>query len=362
MILRFKNYFSHLERRTHAELASSAEKLVRGEKRNVALLIVHLSEMSRRRTALELGYKSLFDYCVKRLKLSEGSVARRIQVANVARRFPQMLVALAENTISLTVAGVLAPHLRANNADKLIADCAGLSSRAAEECLVALQPRAVFRPSIRRQPRATKKTPKAAPAPPSGAPLHVPPTPRPPTPPVVQPARPETFNFRFSADKKFKEKLERLAEVMGVENPAQHMAELLGAAVDLALEKKDPKKKLERRRKRESQRQTPESRPRAREVSPKVTNPPSRYVASAVRERVFARAGYQCEYRSRDGTRCSSRTGLELEHTRPFGVVPSHDEKLLKALCRAHNRLAADRFYGTDFMEAKVAEARSRSG
>ena len=358
MILRFKNYFSHLERRTHAELDSSAEKLVRGEKRNVALLIAHLSEMSRRKTALELGYKSLFDYCVNRLKLSEGSVARRIQVANVARRFPQMLVALAENTITLTAAGLLAPHLRTNNADKLISDGAGLSSRAVEECLVALQPRAVFRSSIRKQPRATKNTPKAAPAPPSG----VPPTPRPPTPPVVQPARPETFNFRFSADKEFKEKLERLAEVMGVENPAQHMAELLGAAVDLALEKKDPKKKLERRRKRESQRQTPESRPRARRVSPKVTEAPSRYVTSAVRERVFARAGYQCEYRSWDGTRCSSRTGLELEHTRPFGVVPSHDEKLLKALCRAHNRLAADRFYGTEFMEAKVAEARSRSG
>ena len=100
--------------------------------------------MSRRKTALELGYKSLFDYCVNRLKLSEGSVARRIQVANMARRFPQMLVALAENTITLTAAGLLAPHLRTNNADKLIADGAGLSSRAVEECLVALQPRASF--------------------------------------------------------------------------------------------------------------------------------------------------------------------------------------------------------------------------
>ena len=62
------------------------------------------------------------------------------------------------------------------------------------------------------------------------------------------------------------------------------------------------------------------------------------------------------------GTRCSSRTGLELEHTRPFGVSPTHDEKLLKAFCRAHNRLAADRFYGDDFMKAKVAAGRSRSG
>ncbi len=363
MTLRVKNYFSQLERRTHAELDRSAEKLVREEKRSVALLIAHLSEMSRRKTALELGYKSLFEYCVKKLRLSEGSVARRLRVANLARRVPRILVALAENTISLKVAGLLAPHVRASNADKLISECAGLTSRAVEQCLVAIEPRPLFRPSIRKQPaRPTKPDPTAATAPERSAESHGAPNARPPTPPIMQPARPDTFNFRFSAGKKFKEKLERFAEVMGVEDPVQHQAVLLEAAVDLALLKKDPKKKLERRQKRESGRKTTESRARGGAVSAKVAKAPSRYVASAVRERVFARADYQCEYRSRDGTRCSSRTGLELEHTRPFGVSPTHDEKLLKAFCRAHNRLAADRFYGDDFMKAKVAAGPSRSG
>ena len=59
------------------------------------------------------------------------------------------------------------------------------------------------------------------------------------------------YNFRFSADKDFKDKLERLAEVVGIQNAQKNMAEIIEKALDIALEKKDPKKKLERRRKKQ---------------------------------------------------------------------------------------------------------------
>ena len=71
--------------------------------------------IAERNAAIERGYKNLFDYCMRRLGLSEGSVALRIQVANVSRRFPQILVALAESRLSLSVAGRLAPHLQEEN-------------------------------------------------------------------------------------------------------------------------------------------------------------------------------------------------------------------------------------------------------
>jgi hypothetical protein len=44
-----------------------------------------------------------------------------------------------------------------------------------------------------------------------------------------------------------KEKFERLAEVLGVENPLQHMAEIMEQALDIALDKKDLKRKRARR-------------------------------------------------------------------------------------------------------------------
>ena len=55
---------------------------------------------------------------------------------------------------------------------------------------------------------------------------------------------------KLSATRDFKDKFERLAEVLGVENAQKHMADVLETALDIALEKKDPKKKLERRIKR----------------------------------------------------------------------------------------------------------------
>ena len=157
MVKRIKAYFETLESLSTEALDHSAVKLVRAEKRNVALLIAHIAEMSRRKAELECGYKNLFDYCVRRLHLSEGSVALRIQVANVSRRFPQLLVTLAENRFSLTVAGHLAPHLREDNVDKLLSDCAGMTKRAVDEYLVELRPKPVFNPSIRKRPSPTEK-------------------------------------------------------------------------------------------------------------------------------------------------------------------------------------------------------------
>ena len=83
MIERFQTYFETLEGLSTEELDRSAEKLVRAEKKNVALVIAHIAEISRRKSELERGYKNLWEYCVRRLQLSEGSVATRIQVANV---------------------------------------------------------------------------------------------------------------------------------------------------------------------------------------------------------------------------------------------------------------------------------------
>ena len=105
--------FERLEKLSTEELDQEAQTCVLSEQKCVASLIADLSEISKRKAHLELGYKDLFDYGVRRLKLSEGSVYLRLQVAGVARRFPAVLSLLAENRISLTVAGMLAPYLRA---------------------------------------------------------------------------------------------------------------------------------------------------------------------------------------------------------------------------------------------------------
>ena len=350
MLEKVKSYFERLEGLSTEELDHSTEELVRAEKRNVALVIAHIAEMSRRRGYLERGYKNLWDYCTRRLRLSEGSVALRIQVANVSRRFPQILLALAENRMSLTVAGLLSPVLTDSNVEKLLEDCAGMTKREAEEHLVALRPKLVFTPSIRKTPSqpaltAAPMSPTSLPQPTRSEAMRPRPVPRV-SPRLLEPAKPETFNFRFSAGRNFKEKFERLAEVLGVESPLQNMAEIMEQAMDIALDKKDVKRKLARRLERRSERDKSRQRSRPDKLSAK-----SRYIPSHTRERVHERAGYQCQYQGPDGARCPSRTGLEIEHEKPFAIYRSHDERHLRLFCPLcryrHKRHYADRSVST---------------
>jgi hypothetical protein len=366
----FKTYFETLEALSTKALDLSAVHLVRAEKRNVAMLIAHIAEMSRRKADLECGYKNIFEYCVRRLNLSEGSVALRLQVANVCRSFPQLLVSLAENGLSLTVAGKLAPHLREDNVEKLLADCAGKTKREVDEYLVALRPKPVFNPSIRKRPSPENEKARPEPQQSSTPCVEQTPSQRPPSysPNLLEPARRDLFNFRFSADRNFKKKFERLAEVLGVENPQKNMAEVFDKAIDISLEKKDPEKKLERRleKKRRQSESAEKSRP-DEILTPAAALPTgegkakSRYIPSEIRERVYRRAGYQCEFRGIGGTRCSSRTGLEIDHQRPFALYHSHDERYLRVACGRHNRFEAERVYGADYIRVKIDEKKRRN-
>ena len=88
----------------------------------------------------------------------------------------------------------------------------------------------------------------------------------------------------------------------------------------------------------------------------------TRHIPSEVRERVLEKAGYRCQYRGPDGVRCGSRTGLQVEHTKPFAVWRTHDERYLKAFCPAHNRFAAEKFFGREFIRQKIEAGRREEG
>ena len=317
-------------------------------------MIAHLAEMSERKTALRLGYRSLYDYCARRLNLSEGAVPARVQVANVCRRFPQLLAALAESRVSLTVAGLLAPHVSEDNIEdnieELIDHCAGKTRKETELYLVALKPKPVFEPSVRKVPLPPKSPAVLAP---EVASLPAPPASPKPSPTILQPAahvsRPEStetttlFNFRFSADKAFRDKFERLAEVLGVDNPEKNMAALFEKALEVTLDQRDPVRRHTRRLKRG---QADAKRPRLNEVL-------TRHVPAEKYDRVHVAGGGQCEYRGPDGTRCTARI-VQVDHITPFGRVPNHDA--LRLLCRRHNLLEAERVYGKKFMQRKILE------
>ncbi|MCB9883339.1 MAG: hypothetical protein H6834_16245 [Planctomycetes bacterium] len=147
----------------------------------------------------------------------------------------------------MTVAGKLSPHLNPENASDLIAACEGMTRRQVEEYLVQFKHWLEVTPGIRAVSLAstllapTKDEANHEPTPEglSVSSLPVPNFHRPVR--RIEPVKPDVFNFRFAASGAFKDKLERLAEVVGVVDVVGNLAKLLEMAIEHALEAKDPR-------------------------------------------------------------------------------------------------------------------------
>src|SRR5471030_1028867 len=99
---------------------------------------------------LELGFPSLFAYCVEVLGMSEGAAGRRVAAARVCRRFPEAFEHVARGDLHLSALCALSPHLDPENASELFEACRRKTRRQIEELLAARFPRPDVRDQIRR--------------------------------------------------------------------------------------------------------------------------------------------------------------------------------------------------------------------
>lgn len=111
------------------------------ERSSTAMFIAHIAEFDRRRLYVAEGYPSMFEYCVRELKLSEGGTYRRIRAARAAKQHPQILEMLSEGRLSLTVVVLLSPSLTPENCDELLRLTAFRSASEVERLLAERFPR-----------------------------------------------------------------------------------------------------------------------------------------------------------------------------------------------------------------------------
>ena len=73
---------------------------------------------------------------------------------------------------------------------------------------------------------------------------------------------------------------------------------------------------------------------------------------------MLERDGLRCSWVEPGGARCDGRAWLEHDHRQPLGKGGDSKPDNVRLLCRAHNRLAAEREYGRKYMERAVARKR----
>jgi hypothetical protein len=143
---------------TDTTLLSEVARAVRQERAATAHLIALLAEVDARRLYLGEGYSSLFTYCTQALHLSEHAAYGRIEAARAARRLPVVIDLLADGSLNVTTVNLLAPHLTADNHQRVLESARHKSKREVESMLRAARPwSTIFNCAVERTMRTRRR-------------------------------------------------------------------------------------------------------------------------------------------------------------------------------------------------------------
>ncbi|HEU4365504.1 MAG TPA: HNH endonuclease signature motif containing protein [Candidatus Krumholzibacteria bacterium] len=339
---------------TDLELLSRTERLARVERAATIRLLHHLNEIARRKLYLELGCSSLYDYCVRRLRYSGSSACRRLRAARCIREHPDVLVLLESGELDLGTVHLIEPVLSGENAAALLARVQGKSYRDVKRVV------AEYGPPVIVEERIEPVQALVSPANIDGVLFERDCACRGPYPRTPGEGSwvvsEQKMAVQFLASEDLMVKYEAVKAVLSHSRPDATFADVLEVLLGEFLERHRPEA---RQRRREARRAAAEQSTSAggkfstagaggdRTQSPRRT----RHVPGDVRDEVFIRDGARCAFVAGDGTRCGSRTAVQVDHIRPFAAGGAHDASNLRLLCPAHNRLAAEQTLGKHVME-----------
>ncbi len=123
------------------ELLASLASLCFETRKLLARLLLHLIEVEERRLALRLACSSLYDFCRRKLGMSENEAVRRIEAARLVKRFRALLRHIEQGDIHLTTLLLLRPHFTGDNVSLLVEASKGKTKLEVQELLAARAPK-----------------------------------------------------------------------------------------------------------------------------------------------------------------------------------------------------------------------------
>ena len=319
-----------------AELIEKLKKMAQDERLSLKDFIRHLKVFDERRLAARTEHATTYMYCRNELRLGEGEAYRRLQVAGVIDRVPELLDYIESGALSLTVACALSPFLTKANIVDLAESCRGKSRREAEAIIASYKSTPAARDIVRWmgkktvQPEATRPDELfAAPPPPNNNAAAVPAqSAAAPGEPSLAPAPPAAeARIHFNVPGSVLAKLERAKGLLRHKFPKGDFADVLNEALEALLDRIDL-----------SRRPDPSRRP---------VLPGRRRIPDWVKKAVWDRDGGRCAFSSVDGKRCDAAEWLEYDHITPFALGGvSDDPDNVRLLCRAHNQHRAREDFG----------------
>lgn len=387
------------------DLHLSAVEMAEKERRVTLVLLKHLNEIERRRLYSKFCVSSLHAYCVKELKMDEGTAGRRVSAARLLREIPVIEEKILSGSVTLTSiaqAGIFfrkeavrGRRFSVDEKQELVFDLENKSTREVDRLLISKSET----PEIHFKEKIIPKTET-------------------------------TTEVRLHLDEETMSALSRLKEIWSHANPYAGFAEVIKRAAKEAVEKHDPLKKAERSENRLLKRQQSdgkdarsleaeqglersegrlvkqksssemskeipnksssekqqklsdeipvrssiERRQRSlndsKEASNEMPNQAQHKISKTepilglftsaqkcskaeIRREVWRRDKAQCTYQDpRTGERCSAKHFIEEDHILPKAMGGEYTIENIRLRCRAHNQRHAIDCYGEGKMQA----------
>lgn len=291
----------------------------------VYILRLLIETEDRRLYALD-ACSSMFDYCVRRLKMSEGVAYLRLAAARAIRDFPTLAERVKSGDLNLSALARLRKHLTSENVEELADAVRGMTKRQVIEFLHArTAPVANSQTASRLRKLPRMKTANA-----------IDPT----LERDIEAVANMLYRLGLTLDRAEHDEILYVRDMMMHRNPGGDLKAVVMASVRLMRDKLEREIHAATHRPR---------RPRERTAGARTDR-----VSADARRKVFARDGHRCTYTNENGDRCPATKLLELDHI----VSPVHggsdDPSNLRVRCKTHNLLHAENVFGKEYVRKKI--------
>ncbi|MCK5074514.1 MAG: HNH endonuclease [Bacteriovoracaceae bacterium] len=299
---------SHLANISDTVLLSNIKTLVNKERELAARIIDHLAEIEKRKLYSELKYRSLFEYCVKELFLSEDQAGRKITAMRVSLRVPAIKNKIDNGELSISNANLLSSFFNQAKTSPMekkdvVNRVAGTSKRECENILNSIK-----------NEKGLSNSPKA---------------------PHIRNETSDTVRLSLSISKKTMAKIKRLKGIYAHKQDMD-LTKIIDLMADALLEQEEAKQI-----------------PKQKQESIKTPIKKGRYIPKNIRTQVFKRAKNKCEL-------CGSIHALQMDHRKPFAFGGDNSISNLRLICRNCNIRAGIKIFGTNKMKRSNLHALER--
>ena len=289
-------------------------------------IIKLLIETEERRLYLVDACPSMFDYCVRRLNMSEGAAYLRLASARLVRSFPTLARRIETGELHLSTLVQLRHHLTPENVEELADAVRGMSKRRTIEFLASREAHVGAPPG----PAKMRKLPKMK------------------TANAVEPTLEREmelvadmlYRLGLTLDRTERDELLYVRDLMMHRNPSGDLKAVVMTAV------RDLRLRLER------EIHATNARPPRSSKKPSVAKAAD--IPPHVRKAVFKRDGHQCTYTNKKGDRCPATSRLELDHIISPHHGGSNEPENLRVRCRPHNLWHAENVFGKKYVREKI--------